>query len=82
MNKKQIIVEIYINRQSNLVEISTHETNEDDTNEHRINRDDHASENSIIQKPINNKPIHIKYFVNDSAPTGTSQRTTVKKENL
>jgi hypothetical protein len=41
-----------------------------------------VSENSIIQKPINKKPIHIKDFVNDAAPTGTPQRTTVNKQNV
>jgi hypothetical protein len=35
-----------------------------------------------MKKPINNKPIHIKYFVNDAAPTGTPQRTTLNKENV
>jgi hypothetical protein len=36
-----------------------------------------VSENSIIQKPINKNLIQIKDFVNDAAPTGTPQRTTV-----
>jgi hypothetical protein len=47
-----------------------------------VSREDHANENSIIQKPINNKPIYIKDFANDAAPTETPQRTTVNKENL
>ncbi len=40
------------------------------------------SENSIIKKPINKKPIRIKDFANDAAPTGTRQRATVNKENV
>jgi hypothetical protein len=43
---------------------------------------DHASEKSILKKPLNNKPIHIKDFANDAAPSVTPQRTTVNKENV
>ncbi len=31
---------------------------------------------------FNKKPIHIKYFVNDVAPTEIPQRTTVNNENV
>jgi hypothetical protein len=40
------------------------------------------SENSITQKPLDNKLIHNKDFVDDTAPTGTPQRTTVNKKNV
>jgi hypothetical protein len=59
-----------------------HETNEDDANKYGISRGKHASENSILIKPINNKSIHIKDFINDAVPTRTPQRTTVNKENV
>jgi hypothetical protein len=47
-----------------------------------MSRSDHESENSIKKKPLNNKPIHIKDFVNDAAPKGTPLRTAVNKENV